>query len=156
MSLASATATLDWLSKLTVRVRVKATLRLAVYRQSVRIGDKPLHTTSNFIFQLNTSGCNPYVTPYLTRGCVCRLQLLLVLVSAIILMSEALGTHDQILLSQIRDYQSGEPDARIPQEQGGQVMPPGSEFPFRRLLRLTWLRWKYSIPPPHGICRMIN
>jgi hypothetical protein len=25
-------------------------------------------------------------------------------------------------------------------------------FSFRRLLRLAGLRWRYSIPPPHGIC----
>jgi hypothetical protein len=34
---------------------------------------------------------------------VCRLQLLLVLVSAVILKSESRGTHDHILLPQIRD-----------------------------------------------------
>jgi hypothetical protein len=36
-------------------------------------------------------------------GWVCRLQLLLALVSAVILRSESHGTHDHILLSQIRD-----------------------------------------------------
>jgi hypothetical protein len=62
----------------------------------------------------------------LTRGRVCRLQLLLVLASAVILGSESHGTRDQILLSQIRD------------------------FPISRLLRLTGLRWRYSTPPSHG------
>jgi hypothetical protein len=38
------------------------------------------------------------------RGRVCRLQLLLALASADILGFESLGTHDHILLSQIRDY----------------------------------------------------
>jgi hypothetical protein len=51
---------------------------------------------------MNTCGCGPYVTSSLTRGRVCRLQLLLVLASAIILRSEFRGTHDHILLSQIR------------------------------------------------------
>jgi hypothetical protein len=41
--------------------------------------------------------------PSLTRGRVCRLQLLLVLASAVIFGSESRGTHDHILLSQIRD-----------------------------------------------------
>jgi hypothetical protein len=50
----------------------------------------------------------------LTRGRVCRLQLLLALASAVILESEPLGTRDHILLSQIWD------------------------FPFRRLLRLFY------------------
>jgi hypothetical protein len=60
-------------------------------------------TTSNFIFQLNTCGYSPYVISSLTRGWVCRLQLLLVLASAVILRSKSRGTHDHILLSQIRD-----------------------------------------------------
>jgi hypothetical protein len=40
----------------------------------------------------------------LTRGRVCRLQLLLALASAVILGSESRGTRDHILLSQIRDF----------------------------------------------------
>jgi hypothetical protein len=67
-----------------------------------------------------------YRALYLTRGRVCRLQLLLALASAVIFVSESLGTCDHILLSQIRD------------------------FPFRRLPRLAGLRWRYSTPPPHG------
>jgi hypothetical protein len=61
------------------------------------------------------------------RGRVYRLQLLLALASAVIFESEPHGTHDHILLSQIRD------------------------FPFRRLLRLAGLGWRYSTPPPHGL-----
>jgi hypothetical protein len=41
--------------------------------------------------------------PSLMRGRVCRLQLLLVLASAVIRGSESHGTHYHILLSQIRD-----------------------------------------------------
>jgi hypothetical protein len=63
-------------------------------------------TTSDFIFQLNTWGCTPYVTSPLTRGCVCRFQLLLALASAVILRSESRGTHDHILLSQIYSPQT--------------------------------------------------
>jgi hypothetical protein len=63
----------------------------------------------------------------LTRGQVCRLQLLLATASAVILGSESRGTRDYILLSQIRN------------------------FPFCSLLRLAGLRWMYSTPPPHGI-----
>jgi hypothetical protein len=66
----------------------------------------------------------------LTRGRVCRLQLLLALTSAVILGFEWLGTRDRILLSQIWD------------------------FPFRRLLRLAGSRWRYSTPPPHGLCSL--
>jgi hypothetical protein len=56
----------------------------------------------------------------LTKRWVCRLQLLLVLASAVIVGSESLGTRDHILLSPIRD------------------------FFFRRLLRFAGLRRRYS------------
>jgi hypothetical protein len=69
-------------------------------------------TTSNLIFQLNTYGYSPYVTSFLTRGWVCRLQLLLVLASTVILRSESCETHDHILLSQIRD--SPNLEAQVP------------------------------------------
>jgi hypothetical protein len=59
----------------------------------------------------------------LTRGVVCHLQLLQAL---IIFGSESLGSRDHISLSQFRN------------------------FPFRRLLRLAGLRWRYSTPPPHA------
>jgi hypothetical protein len=45
----------------------------------------------------------------LTRGQVCRLQLLLALASAFILGSESRGTRDHILLSQIRDFPDDPP-----------------------------------------------
>jgi hypothetical protein len=53
--------------------------------------------------QAKTCGYSPYVTSSLTRGWVCRLQLLLALASAVILGSESRGIHDRTLLSQIRD-----------------------------------------------------
>jgi hypothetical protein len=62
------------------------------------------------VWQLRSCWC---VALSLTRGRVCRLQLLLGLASAVILGSEPLGTRDFILLSQIWDS------------------------PFRRLLRLA-------------------
>jgi hypothetical protein len=65
------------------------------------------------------------VTPSLTRWRVCRLQLLLVLASTAILVSESRGTHDHILLSQIRDSPNLEG-----QEQGGPVIAPGNGFHF--------------------------
>jgi hypothetical protein len=45
----------------------------------------------------------------------------------------------------------GGPGSRIyiPQEQGGPVIPTGTGFPLRRLLRLPGLRWRYSNPPPN-------
>jgi hypothetical protein len=63
----------------------------------------PLRLTGRFCFHLNTCGHCPYVTFSLTRGRVCRLQLLLVLASAFILRSEFRRTHGHILLSHSRD-----------------------------------------------------
>jgi hypothetical protein len=40
------------------------------------------------------------------------------------------------------------PHIYVPQEQGGPVIPLGSGFPFRLLLRLAGLRWRHSNPPP--------
>jgi hypothetical protein len=67
------------------------------------------------------------------RERACRLPLLLLLASAVILGSESRGTYDHILLCQIKDsIQPGEPGSRIyiPREQGGPVIAPGIGLPF--------------------------
>jgi hypothetical protein len=89
--------------------------------------------------------------PSLTRGLICRLQLLLALASAVILRLESRGTHDHILLPQIRDSPNLEG-----QEQGGPVMPAGTGFPFRCLLRPAGLRCRYSNPPSHGLSPLMS
>jgi hypothetical protein len=119
-------------------------------------------TTTIFIFQLNTCDYSPYVTPALTRGYVCRLQLLLVLASAVILGSESRGTRDYILLSQIRDspYLESQqvPVFISPRNRVARLYPPGTGFPFLRLLRLAGLRWRYSTPPRNGsnFCELLH
>jgi hypothetical protein len=53
-----------------VKVEVKVTLRLSVYRQSVRLSVKRLEThdqRSFFLFELNNCGNTPYITSSLTR-----------------------------------------------------------------------------------------
>jgi hypothetical protein len=62
-----------------------------------------LRPMTRIFSQLNTCGCSPYVTSSLTRGWICRLQLLLVLASAVILGSESRWAHDHNSLAQIRD-----------------------------------------------------
>jgi hypothetical protein len=59
--------------------------------------------------------------------------------SVITQWSESLKTRNHTLLSHLRLPQSGGPDSRIyiPQEQGYPVIPPGTGFSLRRLLRLA-------------------
>jgi hypothetical protein len=136
------------------RVRVRITLRLALYHQSVRLGDNPLRlTTINSFFQLDTCCHSPYITSPLTRGWVCRLQLLLVLASVVILRSESREIHDYILVPPIRDsLQLGGSVIciYIAWKQGDPVITPGTVFPFCRILRLARLWWRYSTPPPRA------
>jgi hypothetical protein len=52
-----------------IQVKLGVTLRLAVYRQSVRLSAQPLEThDQSFFFQLNPCGHSPYVTSSLTRS----------------------------------------------------------------------------------------
>jgi hypothetical protein len=82
---------------------------------------KPLEDhDQRFFFQLNTCFHSPYVTSTLTRGWVCRLQLLVALVSIVILRSVSCGTHDHLLLSQIWD--SPNLDCQV-------TVSPGREWP---------------------------
>jgi hypothetical protein len=78
----------------TVRMRVRVTLGLAVYRQSVRLADKPLVThDQQFFIQLNICIHSPYVTSSLMRGRVCSLQLLLAFASALLFRSASRPRH---------------------------------------------------------------
>jgi hypothetical protein len=88
----------------------------------------PWDSRSAIFFQQNTCFHSPYITSSLTREWACRIHLLLALARAVILMPESRGTHDHILLSQIRDS---------PQ--------PGGPGP------LIYIPQRYSNPPPHGI-----
>jgi hypothetical protein len=103
-----------------VNVKVSVTLRLTV-SQSVRLGVEPrLGLMTRYLLLFDSYGLCFSTAPTLTRGWVCLLYMLLVLVSVAFLRSVSLGTRDHILLSQIWD------------------------FPFRRLLRLAGSRWRYS------------
>jgi hypothetical protein len=108
-------------------------LQLELTASQFVLGPSPLRLKTSNFFQLNPCGHSPYVTSSLTKGWVCRLQLLLVFASAVILGSESSGTHNQILLSQIRDSPNLEglvPVFMSPMEQGGPVVPPSTGFPF--------------------------
>jgi hypothetical protein len=96
----------------------------ASYANQLVLAPSPLSLTTSYFFQLNPWGHSPYVTSFLTRGWACRLQLLLVLASAVILGSESRSTHDHILLSQIR----------VPRNLEGQV--PVFTFSWKRVAQL--------------------
>jgi hypothetical protein len=75
--------------------------------------------------------------------------------SAITQWSELGRTCNHTLLSHPRLPQPLRPGSRIyiPQEHDGPVIPSGTGFPLRRLLRLAGLRWRYSNPPPTWMTR---
>jgi hypothetical protein len=126
------------------RVRARVTWRLAVCRQSVHLGSKYLEISAIKFFPLNPCGIRPYVTSTLTRGWVCRLQLLLVFASAVIL-----GSESRELVTIFCCFSFDTPQTwrvRFPY-----LYSPGTGFPFHRLLRLSGLRWRYSNPSPRGL-----
>jgi hypothetical protein len=61
----------------TLLFKVKVTLRLAVYHQSLCLGVKPLRLTTRVFSQLNPCDISPYVTSSLTRRWVCLLWICL-------------------------------------------------------------------------------
>jgi hypothetical protein len=124
---------LTLLHTLQQKTKIKVMLRPTVSRP-VCLGVQPSTGVQDQIFvavrQLRVCWCG---APFLTRGWVCRLQLLLVLDSAVILGSESRGTHDHILLCQIRDSPKQEgnvPEFISPRNRVAQLYPqaPGSLF----------------------------
>jgi hypothetical protein len=81
-------------------------------------------------------------TPSLTRGRVCRFQLLLALTSAVILGS-------CLRFETPPTWRARSPYLYLPGT-GWLSYTLRSGFPCRRLLRLAGLRWRYSDSPPHG------
>jgi hypothetical protein len=59
---------LPWKFNGLLKIKVRVTLRLAVYRQSVSLGAKPLDTQDQrFFFNLNPRGHGPYVVSSVRR-----------------------------------------------------------------------------------------
>jgi hypothetical protein len=79
--------------------------------------------------------------PSLTGGRVCRLQLLLVLASAVILGSESRGTRPYFTASDsiLPHLRGPGPHIYMTHEYGDPAIPLGTGFPFHRLLRLAGL-----------------
>jgi hypothetical protein len=144
---------LPQLSTFKVKVKVQVMLRLTVSRPVCLRTKHPSGGQDHILVtvrQLRVFWCG---APSLTRGRVCRLQLLLAFASAVILGTESHGTRDYILLPQIWDYPNleGQVSVFIPQKQGGPFILIDTGFTFQPLLRLAGLRWRYSKQSAYGI-----
>jgi hypothetical protein len=116
------------------------------------LAPSPLRPMNSNFFQLNPCSHNPYAASSLKRWWVS--------------FTVAAGSHQcshywvrvlwdswpYFTLLNSRLTQPGGPCAciYISQAQGGPIMPPGTTFPFGRLLRLTGIWWWYSNLPPCG------
>jgi hypothetical protein len=107
------------------------------------LASSPLRLTTSIFFQLSTCGHSPYVSLTIAAG-TCQRSHSRVRVPR--------DSWPNSTFSDSRLPQPGGPGPRIyiPQEQYGPVIPPGTGFPFRRLLRLAGLRWRYSNPSARG------
>jgi hypothetical protein len=93
--------------------------------QSILVSSTLLGSETRILLLSDCCGFFLCGAPSLTRGRMCRLQLLLVLASAVIVVFKSRGTHDCIFLSQIRE--SPQPGGRgpliyIPRERSGPVI----------------------------------
>jgi hypothetical protein len=106
-------------SCLTILTAVKVILRVIVSEPVCLVVRHPFGARDQIFITIKQLQIYWCAMPYMTRGRVCTLQLLL----AVILRSESLGTHEHILLSQIQNF---------PQPGGVQVpywYPPGIGWP---------------------------
>jgi hypothetical protein len=98
-------------------------------------------TISNFIFRPNIC-YSPYVTSSLTRLWVCRYKCCWSRQRSHSQIRVQRDSWQNFTVSDSRLTQPGGTGPRnvILQEQGGSLIPPGTGFPFRRLLLLSGLR----------------
>jgi hypothetical protein len=128
----SQSASLSW-CQATIMARDQLFFLLEIFRRQLRV--------------------SYFMAPSLTRGQVCDFLFLVGLASAAPLGSESRAIQYHILLSQFLRLPSLESRVTVfisPRDKVAQLHP-GTGFPFRRLLRLAGLRWRYSNQPPHGL-----
>jgi hypothetical protein len=116
--------------KVAARLHSKGSTRQSV-GQSISVSSPIWGPRPDFCYSQTVAGllCG---APSLTRGWVCRLQLLLA-ASAVILGFESRGAHDHILLSEIRDSLSLEGQVPViisPRKKVAQLHPQALGSPF--------------------------
>jgi hypothetical protein len=128
------------------RAGVTVTLRLTVYRKSVRLSAKHLETRNQHFFSPNwTLAVIVLMLSFTINSCLRQRS------HSQVRFPRDSWPHFTVLDSRLPQPGGPCPRIYIPWEQGGQVVPPDTGFPFRRLLRLAGLRWRYATPPPHGL-----
>jgi hypothetical protein len=140
---------IPWLGELTL---IRVTLRLAVYRLSVRLADKPLETHDQYFFQLNNCFHSPYVISSLTRGWVYCLQLLLVSPAQSFsgLTPAGLVTIFYCLRLETPPTWRARSPYLYPPGTGWSSYTPRHWVPFSSPPTTRRTTWRYSTPPPHG------
>jgi hypothetical protein len=122
---------------------------------------RPYGTCAQFFFLLEISFrqlrvCY-FVAPSLTRGRVCNLLYnyfrALPEQSLLGRSPSELTAIFYCLYETPPNLEGQVPCIYIPQEQGGPVIPPGTGFPFCRLLRLAVTTVEVFNPPPHWVGR---
>jgi hypothetical protein len=95
-----------------------------------------------------------FVVPSLTRGRVCNLLYnCFWALPERSLLGQSRAELTPIFYCLIWDFHNLEGQVSIfisPKNRVAPVIAPGTGFPFCCLLRLAGLRWRYSVPPPHG------
>jgi hypothetical protein len=139
----------------TLKVKVKVVLRPKISRPVCLCVKHPSEVQGQIFItvrQLRMCWCG---APSLRRGRICRLQLLLVLASTVILGSDSCRTHDHILLSQLRDSHNLENQVPVFISLRDRVVQLHSQALGSLFVSsYNWvvgLRWRYSNPPLRGV-----
>jgi hypothetical protein len=142
-------------------IEVEVKLRPTVNRPVCLGVRRPSGTRDQFLFLLEMFFrqlwvCY-FVAPFLARGRVCNLLVLLILASVV--PRDWRPYFIVPILETPPTWRARFPYLYLPRTSWPRYTP-GTGFPFRLLLRLAGLRWKYSIQPPHGcfknLCRHLS
>jgi hypothetical protein len=126
---------------------------LAFYRQSARIGAKPLEVTTRVFCKLTLAAIDFMYHPLWREDGSVVYNCCWPSPAKSFSGPSPAGFMTTFYCLRIETPLTwrARPPYLYPKEGSGSVIPPDTGFPFRRLLRLAGLRWRYSTPPPHGM-----